>query len=631
MWAEEGEGAIYSASGAELLVVRVTHPPPCFGWPRHPATPGLRDTLPRLPLRSGPAPAPLTTRQGLPAELATAAAMLRNLLFVLAMSVINAFRAPLQRIHGAVRAVSLRAGAASTAAPLTDAASVRGAYDKLCDKLKLIERLGGVEGLLGWDEQTMMPAGGAEARGAQKAALAEVKHGQQTSGELGELISSLRTGAADAELSDDERAVVREASRDYSKATRLTPEIAARQAMLEAKGLAAWQTARKEDDWAGFAPVLEEIFALRKEVCAAEAPELVECGRLYDAAVDRFERGMTEERLSAFFSELKAGLVPLLQRIQKASPRLKEVPEALQGGSAWGAEDQASLSRTVAEAMGFDFSRGRLDMSAHPFTGGPAVSDVRITTRYSEDNWLEGIGATVHETGHAMYEQNRLKTDLPTSRALSMGVHESQSLLWERMVFQGRSFWDWAAPKLHEAFPHTKGVTAEELYAFANLVKPGLIRVEADEVTYPLHVILRFELERDLVLGRVAVDELPELWRQKMADSLGVEVPDDKDGVLQDVHWPAGAIGYFPSYSLGAVMAWQLYAKAKEEMPDLEEDIAAGRFAGLKDWLRVKIHERGSMLTSLDELLVEATGRPLDAKGYIAYLEAKYEALYEGM
>uniref|UniRef100_A0A7S1TXU1 Carboxypeptidase Taq n=2 Tax=Phaeomonas parva TaxID=124430 RepID=A0A7S1TXU1_9STRA len=479
----------------------------------------------------------------------------------------------------------------------------------------------------------MMPAGAAASRGAQKVALATLLFAEKTSSELEELLDQLSgEGALEA---DAQRAVVREARREFDLATKVSKELVAREAEVESRGYQTWDAARKANDWASFAPVLEEIIEVKNEIAAAQRPDLAAEGRLYDAHVDKFERGMSAERLDEVFSELKAGLVPLLRSVQAAAGDAPATPACLEPGDAWDVEQQAALCREVAADLGFDFEKGRMDVSSHPFTGGPHPTDVRITTRYSTGNWLEGIAGTVHETGHAMYEQGRLGgdsefADLPVSRALSMGVHESQSLLWERMVFQSRAFWKYMAPKVAKYFPHTEGTSPEDFYAYVNRVQAGLIRVDADELTYPLHIILRFDLERKLATDPAGtVADLPETWVRRMKEDLGVDVPDNAKGCLQDVHWSCGAFGYFPSYSLGAIMAAQLYSAAKKDLPGLEEGIAAGEFAPLREWLHEKIHRRGSFPQSLDEILTEATGEPLSVGPYLAYLQDKYSDLYD--
>jgi len=289
------------------------------------------------------------------------------------------------------------------------------------------------------------------------------------------------------------------------------------------------------------------------------------------------------------------------------------------------------MCKEIAKAIGFDFEKGRMDVSVHPFTGGSHPTDVRITTRYSADNWIEGIAGTIHECGHAMYEQGRSREqqDLPASEALGMATHESQSLLWERMVGQSRAFWTWATPVVHKYFPHTRECTAEDFYLAVNVVKPSLIRVDADEVTYPLHVIVRFELERVLFDGSMDIANLPQAWDDKMEAYLGVRPPSNKEGVLQDVHWSGAAVGYFPSYSLGAMIATQFFEKAKSDVPDLEDNIAKGNFLPLKQWLNKNIHESGSVHTSADNLLKSVTGSPLQPQVFVSYLKNKYKEIYQ--
>eukprot|EP00466_Bigelowiella_natans_P004101 jgi/Bigna1/57304/fgenesh1_pm.9_\ len=357
-----------------------------------------------------------------------------------------------------------------------------------------------------------------------------------------------------------------------------------REAELEAESFNAWVQARKDDDFNGFEPKLKEMFQLKKE------------------------RGMPSTRLDDIFGELKKDLVPLVKSVIDAGDM--KLPAALTD-AAWPVDTQAELCLEIAKDLGFDTERGRFDVSVHPFTGGVGPSDVRITTRYNEKNWMEGIGGTIHEVGHALYEQGRsqLQQDLPVSRALSMGVHESQSLLWERMVF--------------------KDVDAMEFYRAVNRVQPGLIRTEADELTYPLHIMLRYGLEKAMLEGETTVAELPSKWNAEMKESLDIDVPSNAMGCLQDVHWSVGAIGYFPSYSLGAMMAAQFYEAAKKAIPDLEEQIAKGNFSPLKTWLNENVNPHvGSLDESPDELLTVVTGKPLDTAIYMKYLREKYSELY---
>jgi len=503
-------------------------------------------------------------------------------------------------------------------------------YTQLEGKLKEIEKLSGIKSLLGWDEMVLLQAGSSAARNAHKEALSSIIFEKQTSKDLESLILKF-SKVSDEELSNltsFERANIRDAIREFGLIIKKTKDMTSREAVLEGEGYQAWAVARKDNNFAHYAPFLSDIISLKKEIATVTHPSL----SFYDGNIDQFERGMKTERLLAIFNAVKSDLVPVIKRIDESNTRKEYVvPEALKGGPAWDVEKQKLLCTEIAEAIGFDFTRGRFDVSVHPFTGGPHPTDVRITTRYSSDNWLEGIGGTVHEVGHALYEQGRnAKYDnTPVSRALSMGVHESQSLFWERMIFQSREFWIWATPIVHKYFPHTLSCSAEDFYKYVNQVEPGLIRIEADEVTYPMHIILRFEIEQGFFDGSVNVADLPTVWNAKMKQLLNVDVPSDAKGCLQDIHWSMGALGYFPSYTLGAMIAAQLLEKVEKEIPDVREKIKRGEFHVLRDWLRVNIHEVGSLYASPDELLRVVTGKPLDPAVYVNYIKNKYGDLYK--
>eukprot|EP00611_Tribonema_gayanum_P022629 TRINITY_DN4582_c0_g1_i1.p1 TRINITY_DN4582_c0_g1~~TRINITY_DN4582_c0_g1_i1.p1 ORF type:complete len:607 (-),score=157.70 TRINITY_DN4582_c0_g1_i1:343-1935(-) len=525
---------------------------------------------------------------------------------------------------------------AATEMPVTQSKeSITNAYGKLCDRLREIDRLNGVQAVLGWDEQVMMPSGAAKARSMQKSALAGAVFEKRTAAALGALLNEFRQADTTDVLGAEKAAVVRDAIRDFDHEMRKSKDMAAREAELEGRAYHAWVKARKENDWPAFAPLLSEMVDLKTEVAAATRPEM----GVYDANIDVFERGMSRERLAEVFTELKAGLTPLLSaildKIKADGDSLGDSSGALSPSPAWEVKKQEALCRQIAEKLGFNLDHGRLDVSPHPFTSGFHPTDVRITTRYSE-NWIEGIAGTVHEVGHALYEQGRRGgtgdddfDGLPISKALSMGVHESQSLLWERMVFLGRPFWKFATPLFHEHFPHTAECTSEDFYRAVNKVSPGLIRVNADEVTYPMHIILRFELEQALFSGDLKVADVPAWWNKAMKDTLGVEVPSDAQGCLQDVHHAAGAFGYFPSYTLGAIMACQFYEAAKRAIPDLEDKIASGDFKPLKEWLNQNIHSIGSLYDSPDKLLEVVTGERLDPMALVRHLTRKYSELYK--
>jgi len=507
-------------------------------------------------------------------------------------------------------------------------------YDQLKSLLREVSALSEIQGILGYDEQVFMPPGAAAARATQKGALAKILHEKSTGSEMKEAIEGVR-GREDEFEDARVRANIRDAVDGYDKEARKSSTLAQREAQLESEANQAWAAARKASDFSLFAGKLTEIFELKKEVAAITRPSLKD--EPYDGALDAFERGMRAERLDEIFEELRAGLVPLLDAINQkklADPTIDQPHPALEYGDQWGVEAQAALSRTVAANMGYSFDNGRLDVSTHPFTGGAGPQDVRMTTRYS-DNWAEGFGATVHECGHALYEQGRDVGEeglgLPSSQALSMGVHESHSLLWERMVLQSKEFWEFAAPLFHKAFPFTAAASPVDFYKTYNRVSAGCIRVEADEVTYPLHVILRYDIERKLFRNEMDVEQVPAYWVERMEADLGVAVPDDARGCLQDIHWSFGAVGYFPSYTLGAIMAVQIFNAAKAELggAELEGQISRGEFAPLREWLREKVHAVGSVHSSPDELLISIAGEPVSPRPFLEYLTAKYTELYE--
>lgn len=503
-------------------------------------------------------------------------------------------------------------------------------YTDLKMKLREIDRLEGISALLSWDEAVLLPELAAEARNNQRAALAGVIFEKKTAPSLGNNISRLLQDDAFSESNYD-RAILRDAARSYDVEIRKSKDLAMHIAKLEGRGYESWVKARSNNDWGIFVHVLEEVISAKKELTRLTKPNM----SLYDGVIDDYERGMKSARIAELFMSLKVEIVSLISKILSSKAHQDYiVPDALKGGEQWDIAKQKELCREVALAMTFDFSRGRFDESVHPFTGGPHPSDVRITTRYSIENWLEGVSGTVHEVGHGLYEQGRNKYfyDLPVSRALSMGVHESQSLFWERMIFQSKDFWIWATPIFHKHFPHTKDCSADDFYRFVNRVSPGSIRVDADEVTYPLHIILRFDIEKAIFADNavdVNLNGIPAQWDAAMKDSLSVNVPDAKMGPLQDVHWSFGAFGYFPSYTLGAIIAAQLYEAAEQNIPDLKGKIRSGDFGPIREYLRVNVHEIGSLYEDPDALIKQATGKEIDFRIFLNYLNTKYSSLYK--
>ncbi len=511
------------------------------------------------------------------------------------------------------------------AAAMTTQETTRQTYDRLANMLRDTAALGGISGLLGWDEMVMMPPGAAASRSRQKAALSAVLHAKSTDPELGELLSQL--AQADG-LSEWEAATVRKAAKQYKKGTALTEEFVRRESAQETRGYTEWVKARQADDFTSFAPVLSEWVELKKERAAMVNPS----GRAYDTLADDFSAGLTAERVTEIFDAVKAELIPFLAELREKG----HAPDNswLVNGD-FDVEKQTALCFDIAKELGFDMDKGLLNVSVHPFTGGCGPEDVRMTTRYKQADVTEGLTGTIHETGHALYEQGRNMgehaMDLPVNEAAGMAIHESQSLLWERMVALSMPFAEYLLPRLREKFPEQVGSrTAEDLYKAMNVVKmSNLIRVEADEVTYPMHIICRFEIERDLIEGKLDVKDVPAVWAAKMKEYLGVDVPSDAVGVLQDIHWNGmGAFAYFPTYTLGAMAATQIYETAAAQIPNLDDNIRAGDFKPLREWLRVNVHELGSLYETADELLVKVTGKPLDPRIFVAYLKSKYTSIY---
>jgi carboxypeptidase Taq len=440
------------------------------------------------------------------------------------------------------------------------------------------------------------------------------------------MLAELKT-AGSSELTQVQAAVVRDAHKEYIRSSAIPKDLAQRMAMLETTAYEAWVDARKNADFSKFSASLQEWVDVNRERAAFIDP----AAPAYDVLLDIYEKGMLTSRLDEVFTEARNGLVPLIAELKSKGT----APDAAWLNREYDLDTQAKLCRQIAIDLGFDMEKGRLDVSVHPFTGGSHPTDVRMTTRFKKDDITEGITGAIHETGHAMYEQGRNLEpewkDLPVSAAMSMGVHESQSLLWERMVGLSKPFQSYLLPKLREFFPDfPAGATTQSLYEAQNTIRePSLIRVEADELTYTLHVILRYEIERGLIDGSIRVADVPAIWNAKMQEYLGATPPNDASGCLQDIHWAGGAMGYFPTYTLGAMYAAQIYETARAAIPNLEESLSKGEFAPLRLWLNEKIHRVGSLYASGDELMVAVTGKPLDPQVYLRYLRSKYAEIYK--
>jgi carboxypeptidase Taq len=495
---------------------------------------------------------------------------------------------------------------------------INGDLGPLRDRLATIGDLRSAASVLTWDRQTYMPEGGVRGRAEQLASLARVAHEMLVSHETGRLLKR----AGEREQGSDDAALLRLARRQHDRAVRLPVRLVAETSRATALAEQAWISARETSDWSLFAPHLERVLYLKREEAGyldGEHP--------YDAMLDRYDPGASTKRLRTMFDELKAGIVPLVRDV---SARLDEDRAAPLRGS-FDERGQGEFGRQVISMFGYDWSRGRQDRAVHPFCinfGDP--DDVRITTRF-DPKWLSvGLFATCHEAGHALYEQgvDPSYSRTPLSGGVSMGVHESQSRLWENLVARSRPFWSFFHDDLGAAFPDVLGeVDLETIYRAVNTVKPSEIRTEADELTYDLHVLLRFELELALFEDGLAVADLPEAWNAKMEEYLGIVPENDARGILQDTHWAIGYFGYFPSYTVGNMLSVQLFEAAVDKRPDIMPQMERGEFDALLDWLRENIHRHGKKYEP-DDLISNATGYPPNTAPYLRYLRRKFGDLY---
>jgi len=468
-----------------------------------------------------------------------------------------------------------------------------------------------------------MPPKGSGPRAAVLGYLAGELHDKVLSKDFRDLLRGVQATADANELPEGERAIVREVWRDVSREEKLPVEFVKELTQVTSEAYHVWMDARKKKDFGLFAPHLTKIVQLKRR----EA-ELVGFKRSpYDALLDTFEPYATTEEIAAALGDLKNFLAPFLVKIKKSKAPVSR--DVLAGD--FDVEKQKAFCTLAAKQIGYDFDAGRLDVSAHPFSTSFHPRDARITTRYSRSELMQSVGGVIHETGHALYEQGLPAAHFgtPLAEAVSLGIHESQSRLWENLVGKSRPFWTYFYPLLQRQFPvPLQSVSLDSFYRAINAVEASFIRVEADEVTYNLHIILRFEIEKALIEGDIAVEDLPRTWNSKMKELLGLDMPDDSLGVLQDVHWSGGMIGYFPTYSLGNLYSAQFFAAAKRDIPTLDDDMAQGEFGKLLQWLREKIHVHGKMY-SAQELAKNATGEKLNSKYFTEYISRKYGAIYE--
>ncbi len=476
--------------------------------------------------------------------------------------------------------------------------------------------------LLHWDQATYMPPGGAPARGRQMGLLSQLAQQKFTDPEIGRLLDALRPYEESLPYDSDEASIIRVTRRDYERAVRVPPEFTAAFRQHASLTYTVWTKARPANDFATIRPYLEKTLEYSRRL----GEFFPEHEHIADPLIDFHDYGMRVRTLRPLFAQLREALIPMVEAITSQPPvddscLHQHYPE----------EKQREFALNVIQRFGYDFERGRLDKTHHPFMTKFSLGDVRITTRYKENDLSEAMFSTFHEAGHALYEQG-IKMEYegtPLASGTSSGVHESQSRLWENYVGRSRPFWEYFYPQLQAMFPEQLGnVDLDTFYRAINKVQRSLIRTDADEVTYNLHVIIRFELELELLEGNLSVAELPEAWRERYREYLGIEPPDDKDGVLQDVHWYSGAIGgAFQGYTLGNIMAAQFYEKALEAHPEIEDEMRRGEFGTLHTWLRENIYQHGSKYTP-SELLQRVTGQDLTIEPYIRYLRRKYGELY---
>ncbi len=492
----------------------------------------------------------------------------------------------------------------------------------LTERLKELSYLKSTLALLQWDQEVNMPAKGAARRGETMAYLAGLLHDKFLAINSDSCLTDLKHELEAGTLSDTDAAIVREVWREYERETKLPTDFVQELTKHESESTHVWAEARKNNDFARFLPSLERMIALKQR----EASLVGYTGSPYDALLDTFEPGARTTDVATIFRDLKDFLVPFLAQLQKNKPAID--PNTLNG--TFGLAKQQKLNHELARVLGFDFDAGRIDTSTHPFATGITPDDVRITSRYSTTNLFYSVLATLHEVGHALYEQGIESENFgtPLGESISLAIHESQSRMWENMVGRSKPFWQFFYPKLQKTFPKPFAtVVFDTFYATLNHVAPSLIRTEADEVTYNLHIIMRFELEKELIEGRLNAKDLPHAWHKKIKEYLGITVPNDSQGVLQDIHWASGLFGYFPTYALGNLYAAQFFATAEQAMPKLEQDMATGNVQPLREWLREHIHLHGKAHTA-SSLVLTVTGKPLSAQYFKTYIQNKYNDLY---
>lgn len=496
------------------------------------------------------------------------------------------------------------------------------ALEQLKARLSDVFYIGSATALVGWEQQTYMPEGGSETHAGQMGILTRLEHEMFTSEETGRLLEAAEAELNGADYDHPDTSLIRVTKHDYALRTRVPAKLVEAMSYHNAIAHNVWAKARQDNDFKAFVPTLRKTFELATQLAEA----LGYTDHIYDALLDQFEPGAKTAEVAAMFSALKADLVPVVAAIQERRDRVSDAILHRPFDPA----KQSQFTEMVARDFGFDFNHGRQDKAVHPFCQSLSPEDVRITTRFDPNFLNPALFGTMHETGHALYEQGAGGPGLHPhlTSGTSLGVHESQSRLWENIVGRSRGFWGKYYPLLQATYPESLGdVDMETFYRAINKSEPSFIRVEADEVTYNLHTMIRFEIELDLLTGALRVEDAPEVWNAKYQAYLGITPPTDTVGILQDVHWSSGLIGYFATYTIGNLLSAQLYEKALADLPGIPADIAAGKFSTLLDWLRANIHQHGRKYRPT-ELIMRVTGKPLSSEAYVRYLKTKYGEIY---
>jgi carboxypeptidase Taq len=487
---------------------------------------------------------------------------------------------------------------------------------------ELLSRLADVQyatSVLNWDQETYMPAEGADMRAQQISTLSGIAHNLSTAEELGDILLKLES---DTSLNSKEQKNVQQSLKNYRLSKKYSQAFVEEMSRTVSEAFQAWQKAKETDNFNIYAPKLENLVRLKREECKIVGYT----GHPYDALLDQYEPGALTSSLSVLFADVRSQLVDFVKQIS-ARPQNKDQFMFLH----YDKQKQWDFGLELLKQMGYNFEAGRQDISSHPFTTNFGPRDVRITTRIAEDNLNEMTWSCIHEGGHALYEQGLPEADygLPSGEYISLGIHESQSRLWENNVGRNLAYWKCNLPRLKAIFPEQlKNVEAEAFFKAINMVRPSLIRTNADELTYHFHILIRFEIEKALIEGSIEVRDLPAIWNAKYKEYLGLEVPSDSQGVLQDIHWSHGSFGYFPTYSLGSFYAAQFYHQAEKEIPNLEKEIESGNLSLLLNWLRDKVHRHGKQFTA-EELCQHICGEKLDFKYFMIYARKKYGRLYQ--